>query len=154
MNGRPVWLASVSKRDKRGALVPNTRWHSPEKTKAVALLQRLTFKVGDVFLGWRLFRMNITYCLHVALADVEVKRLPPTWAKFGGPTALAGGPVEILDSGNTAARESVKPCHHPTKQTIPGQPIFNPDPDLWLPIDCGTCPPCIDRLAIESGLII
>ena len=136
MQGRPVWLASVSKRNKSGAIIPNTRWGAYDKRRAIELLKRVLHGVGDPDRGWRLFRMQITYCMHLACSDFEVALLPGEWDTIKG-SALAGGPVEILDSGNCATTPSVRPCEDPSKGGIPGQRYF--DAEVWIPIDCGQC---------------
>ena len=81
MQGRPVWLASISKRNmKTDQIIPNTRWVSWMKKNAIQALWQALGQVGDREKGWRLFRMNITYCLHLAVSDEELEILGPQWA--------------------------------------------------------------------------
>lgn len=153
MNGRPVWLASVSKRGPLG-ITPNTRWMSPEREKAKKLLNMALEGVGD-WSRWRMFRMQITYCLHLAVSDEELKRLPDDWATKPG-TCLAGGPVEILDSSGIPDQPSVRPCENPTRlplSRLAGASIGH-DPDLWFPEECGECAPCRARAEIEGACVI
>lgn len=152
MQGRPVWLASVSRRESNGRIIPNTRWDRVAKKKATRFLDTLLLGIGDERHGWRLFRMNITYCLHRAVSDDELDQLPTTWRGEG--TALAGGPVAVLGSGNCEVRPSVLPCVSPTKVALPGMKLTLDgfDPDLWFPMDCGKCAPCEDRAAIEQAM--
>src|SRR5688572_27054749 len=102
MSGRPVWLASVSRRADvtlRGGLIPprpTTRWSPREHREAREILWRVLEGVGDPA-RWRLFRMQVTVCLHRAVSDAELAALPRSWAGPGG-TALAGGPVQVLES--------------------------------------------------------
>lgn len=147
MQGRPVWLASVSKRNRQG-IIPNTRWGAYHRREAVDLLKTVLDGVGDPDRGWRLFRMQITYCMHLACSVSEIELLPDEWETIKG-SALAGGPVEILDSGHCATTPSVMPCERPAKGRIP-TPSF--DADVWIPLDCGLCPPCLDRISIKAGL--
>lgn len=151
MQGRPVWLASVSKRNmKLNQLIPNTRWLSWMKKNAKRALWQTLRGVGNPEIGWRMFRMNITYCLHVAVSDAELEVLGPQWMdKPGG--ALAGGPIEILDFGNCPTNPSVMPCENPTREPLPKAPgQVHSDQDMWFPIDCGKCDPCLDRIRIEQ----
>lgn len=150
MNGRPVWLASVSKRSRSG-IIPNTEWGSHDREKAKKLLDLTVDGVGDRS-RWRLFRMQVTYCLHVAVSDEELARLPCEWATVPG-TCLAGGPVEVLASSGIPDQPSVLPCENPARiplGRITGQLFLRPD--LWIPEDCGACEPCQSRAAIEAGL--
>jgi hypothetical protein len=153
MNGRPVWLASASKRNRQGRIVPNTRWPSPEREKAKKLLRSTVEPSGD-WTRWRMFRMQITYCLHVAVSDAEIGRLPVEWQSQSG-TCLAGGPVEILASSGIPDQPSVLPCEHPTRVPLGGLTgSVLRDPDLWVPEDCGRCLPCRSRAAIEARCAI
>ena len=151
MQGRPVWLASISKRDlRRDVIIPNTRWPEWYKKKAIEALWQVLGGVGDRERGWRMFRMNITYCLHLAVSDEELEILGPQWAAIPG-MALAGGPIQILDSGNCQTNPSTLPCDNPRKSMLPtqdGKPQM--DPDMWFPEDCGICESCLDRIRIEQ----
>jgi len=151
MQGRPVWLASVSKRDlRKQVIIPNTRWPKWMKDVAKQTLWQALKDVGDKDLGWRLFRMNITYCLHVAVSDHELELLPGVWQDQPG-GALAGGPVAVLDAGNCGTAPSVLPCENPGHEALPMAPGNRyPDPDMWFPRDCGLCEPCLDRIRIEE----
>ena len=151
MQGRPVWLASVSKRDlKRQVIIPNTRWPKWMKDVAKQTLWQALKDVGDKEKGWRMFRMNITYCLHVAVSDHELELLPGVWQDQPG-GALAGGPVAVLDAGNCGTAPSVLPCENPGHEALPMAPGNRyPDPDMWFPRDCGLCEPCLDRIRIEE----
>jgi len=149
MNGRPVWLASVSLRNPDG-IVPNTLWGRPSKRHARNLLEVALAGVGDPT-RWRLFRMQVTYCLHRAVSDHELELLPEEWKSMKG-SALAGGPVEILDSSGCANRASVEPCDNPRRiplSELTGVPSHT---EAWFPEDCGICPSCRDRKLIEEGL--
>ena len=87
--------------------------------------------------------MNITLCLHRQASAEEVAALPEAWHK--APSGMAGGPVEILWERGVKATASALPCHDPGRAApIPGRS------DLWVPIDCGVCPPCLARLQIEK----
>jgi len=151
MQGRPVWLASISKRNtKTGQIIPNTRWPAWVKDKAKRTLWQTLKGAGDMNQGWRMFRMNITYCLHVAVSDHELELLPGVWQDQPG-GALAGGPVAVLDSGNCGTSPSVLPCENPGREALPlsGDQMVT-DPDMWFPRDCGLCEPCLDRIRIEE----
>lgn len=89
----------------------------------------------------RLFRMNVTTCLHKALTDDEILAIVPGWS-CGKGRDIAGGPVEILEETVKGA-PSTRPCESP------GHLVISRDrPDLWVPEDCGLCDPCRARAAI------
>jgi hypothetical protein len=117
-----------------------------KRLEAERLLNRTLSGVGDMDRE-RLFRMNITLCLHRALTANEKAGLPAGWQN--APGGLAGGPVEILRSrGIPDDLESAKPC------LSPGQRVqFLTRPDLWIPQDCGNCPPCVARAVIEKQVL-
>lgn len=142
MSGRPVWLASVSRRSAGGRLLATSEWRG-RFDRAYRLMRMHLRAVGDDSRE-RLFRMNVTLCLHRAVSDAELACFPAGWEKTLG--ALAGGPVEVLWSKGLAPSESCLPCH------APGHELLDPNrPDLWVPADCGRCPPCRARLAALAG---
>lgn len=143
MDGRPVWLASASYKSPITDRIIATGDLTDSKRKQMeqTLLDVLE-GVGDLE-AERLFRMNVTLCIHRALTEDEVANLPPEFHTCEA-IDLAGGPIEILRQ-NVPPRPSTMPCEHPTQHTlVPGRP------DLWLPLDCGECEPCKARAAIES----
>jgi hypothetical protein len=89
--------------------------------------------------------MNITFCVHRAVSEEEKARLPACWAGAAG--GLAGGPVEVLWSRGIEHRPAAMPCECPDHLVI--DPLR---PDLWLPLDCGRCPPCLARAAIDRTI--
>ena len=142
MAGVPVFLASISQRDRWGQLVPTGSWTPEQRAAARRRLLEALRGVGDES-RQRLFRMNITLCLHRALTDEEVADLPGWWHAAPA-TDLAGGPIEVLWE-NTPGAASTKPCRAPRRGSFPGAP-----PELWLPLDCGRCGPCLARAAVPS----
>jgi hypothetical protein len=141
MDGQPVWLASISLRDEAHRIRAVPRWSKFERMDAEDRLRELLEPVGDTTRE-RLFRMNVTLCLHKAATDEEARR-QPVWFRTHPAVALAGGPVEVLWENVTGAL-STKPCRRPKK--VPLDPV---DRLLWLPRDCGECPPCRARAAIQ-----
>jgi hypothetical protein len=106
------------------------------------LLWELMEGVGDEA-RQRLFRMNVTTCLHRAATDAEVATLPESFHTSPA-IGLAGGPVEVLWE-TVPGKPSTKPCEHPTRALV------IPDrPDLWVPVDCERCEPCRARAEIPS----
>lgn len=103
------------------------------------MLRGALLRVGDTSRE-RLFRMNITYCLHRAATDAEVLGQDEHF-RCEAPTGLAGGPIEILSETEPGAA-STRPCIAPTKHHI------DRDPLLWVPIDCGACEPCRARARV------
>lgn len=92
----------------------------------------------------RLFRMNITLCLHRVASDAEVAALPPHFKQ--DTPGLAGGPIEILWSKGLETSLSCQPCANPTRR------VLEPSrPDLWVPDPCGKCPSCLARAACAIG---
>lgn len=143
MAGVPVYLASISKRSPLGMDKPiSTQLWSPElRADAEGWLLRLLGPAGDRSRE-RLFRMQITLCLHRALTSAEVEALPP-YFHTDPATDLAGGPVEILRE-TEAGWETTKPCHNPTRHRLDRR-----DPLLWFPVDCQRCGPCVARMALQ-----
>lgn len=135
-----MWLASASFRN-NGGILATDNWTEDMRFRALNALRNELLRVGNPNRE-RLFQMNITLCLHRACSEEEKAKLPPTF--FEGPGGLAGGPVEILSTKGLPPREAALPCRAPKRQLIDER-----RPDLWLPIDCGKCPPCRERAEIR-----
>lgn len=146
MNGRPVWLASVSLRDRVLKRIVQTGLWTVERVKtANVLIDRLLEGVGDPGIE-RAFRMNVTRCRHRRLRPDEEERLPAYWHETP-PMDLAGGPVESLWARGYEPRPSIMPCHNPHRI------LFDVlRQDLWVPTDCGECEPCRDRIRVRAGV--
>jgi hypothetical protein len=145
MEGQPVWLASLSRRIVAGGsatVIGTEQWSRQEITAGYDRLCRVLAGVGDPTRE-RLFRMNITLCLHRAATAEEVAALPADWqCALSG---MAGGPVEVLWAKGVTPGPSAAPCESP------GHLVIYPDrPDLWVPQDCGECPPCRARKIIAD----
>ncbi len=141
MDGQPVWLCSVS-RARRGRTLATKKWTKGEFTFAEGIAHGILDGVGNPECE-RAFRMNITFCIHRAVSLNEMERLP-RWEELPG--GLAGGPVEVLWSRGIPHREAAMPCHRPGHMVID-----KTRPDLWIPEDCGECPPCVARELIHSS---
>lgn len=153
MNGLPVWLVSLSRRvppprmrllgyPASSPIIPTGRWSTSERREAERTILDVLSGAGDRTRE-RLFRMNVTMCLHRALTPDEINGLPLSF-HAAPPVDLAGGPIEILRE-TVLGRASTRPCEQPTHM-----PLSQTDPDLWFPADCGTCSPCIARSSIAS----
>ena len=96
MNGTPVWLCSISRRSTlvRDKPIATGLWTKQTIDESAALLRRLLGPVGNPARE-RLFRMNVTLCLHRALTAEEVAALPSYFHEDPAQD-LAGGPIEIL----------------------------------------------------------
>lgn len=135
-----MWLCSVSH---RGAdTIGTADWNRADFRTAETLAHQALTGVGNGARE-RAFRMNITFCIHRALSDKEISHLPKRWNR--DPGGLAGGPVEVLWSRGIEHREAAMPCHNPWLEII-----IPMRPDLWLPVDCGKCQPCVERKMIRS----
>lgn len=149
MDGKPVWLASVSRRDHATArIIPTREWITRPalKNKALRILKEILSGVGDSAYQ-TLFRMNATLCIHRALTDEEVAGLPGWWHEAPA-VGMAGPSVEVLYSRGASGRPAQRPCLNPRK-TLPPMPGY--DPSLWIPEGCGQCEPCKDRQAAPSS---
>jgi len=143
MRGQPVWLASLSQRNKKTDKILTTGHWEPERIAAGhELLRRVLNGVGDPDQE-RLFRMNVTLCVHRAASKSEMKRLPPAFTE-AEPIDIAGGPVEVLWE-NVPGDPSTKPCERPRKHMLDYR-----QPEVWIPIDCQRCTPCIARATLPS----
>jgi hypothetical protein len=142
MRGSPVWLASISRRPQGRREALSTQVWSPSTMQdSVDLLRRILGPAGNPDRE-RIFRMQVTLCIHRALTDAEVAALPDSFHAAEA-TDLAGGPVEILfeteDSG-----PSTRPCLN-----VKRLPLSRTDPLLWFPGDCGDCVPCLARRKLD-----
>jgi hypothetical protein len=108
------------------------------------LLRRCVGPAGDPSRE-RIFRMQVTVCMHRAISDEDLEQLPD-WFHAAEATDLAGGPVAILFETEDGLL-STKPCHQPEKI-----PIDSKNPLLWFPGDCGQCPPCRSRAEHDRRL--
>lgn len=140
MYGTPVWLCSISRQSPvRGGRLATSLWTPPTMAESWALLRRCVGPDGNPSRE-RIFRMNVTVCLHRAITAEESARLPD-WFHESEPTDLAGGPVEVLWE-NEEGSPSTRPCHNPERI-----PLDARNPLLWFPGECRTCPPCLARMA-------
>ncbi|GAC1394262.1 MAG: hypothetical protein NVSMB31_14510 [Vulcanimicrobiaceae bacterium] len=139
MQGWPVWLASISIKD-RGTIIPTEQWSRMRMKTALSTLESVLFRVGDQRKE-RAFRMCATLCIHRAVSSAEASMLPADWFKEPG-TDLAGGSLEILYERGYASPMSTKPCTQPLRQYLDAR-----QPKIFLPIDCGECEPCRARTA-------
>jgi len=122
--------------------LPTFRYDNTQRHNAERMLNRLLLGVGDPRWG-RFFRMNLTYCLHRGVSDNELASVNCEWGDVPAKD-IAGGPVEVFWSkGIPLGMVSADPCHNPIRQYALG--------DIWLPLDCGNCPPCQARAAIMNG---
>src|SRR5215831_3281329 len=140
--GQPVWLASFSRRDRSGQIIATGNWKKKHIDLGLGRLRRVLDGVGDPERE-RLFRMNITLCLHRGVTTTEEAALPSSWhERLGG---MAGGPIQLLWSHGVPDHVAGRPC------IAPGHDLCIPQrPDLWLPVDCGQCDPCKARAEIAS----
>jgi hypothetical protein len=86
----------------------------------------------------------MTLCVHRGIRSDELALIPRWWHEADA-VDIAGGPLEVLWSRGVPDVPSANPCHAPGKQYL--------DPrrkDLWLPVDCGECPPCRARTAVRT----
>lgn len=143
MNGQPVWLASISRRDTKGRRIYTPEWGSAVMGVAERLLRGVVQGVGNTSRE-RLFRMNVTLCLHRAASDEEVAAQSEEFRCAVG-HGLAGGPVEILSETEQGAA-STKPCQAPGRHVID-----RTSPHGWIPVDCGECEPCRARTSFMRG---
>ena len=143
MDGQPVWLASLSRRNTRtGKILPTGQWGTERVANGHAMLRRVLDGVGDPDQE-RLFRMNVTLCVHRALTMAETEALPVSFTT-ADPIDIAGGPVEVLWE-NIQGSLSTRPCTHPRKLMLDSR-----QPEIWIPQDCTLCPPCKARAALPS----
>lgn len=136
MNGRPVWLASVTLRDANGIIIPTARYTTRGMQKAQTVLDELLAGVGDTSREVS-FRMNLSLCRHRGLSVDEEEHLTNQFKDFC-PTDSAGTAIEVLWKRGVSG-EAIEPCANPGRQYISDEPHF------WLPIPCGKCESCVAR---------
>src|SRR5262245_25734887 len=143
MAGTPVWLASLSRTSPiTREPIATGRCTQRERDGAAALLRDVLADRGDLSRE-RHFRMNLTYCIHRAISTEEAAALPEDFWD-GTVRGLAGAPVEVLLE-TEAGSASTRPCLRPGKLRLGFR-----DPDLWIPVDCGSCPSCVARAGLEQ----
>jgi hypothetical protein len=138
MDGWPVWLASLSFRDRFGKIVPTEKWSENVRREAERSIDVLLEGVGNPLME-RQFRMCITMCRHRALSTRENEDLPQWW-KDTPSIDLAGGPIEVLWHKGIPETLSTQPCRNPIKEPLS-------TPGTYLPLDCGKCDSCLAREA-------
>lgn len=149
MNGQPVWLVSVSMRRQAkndSKIIPTGEWSKTQFRAAKELAHNVLKGIGERQRE-RAFRMNVTFCIHRALSELEVANLDPSFNK--APGGLAGGPVEVLWSKGIEHCTASMPCENPAKRVIVAD-----QPELWVPIDCEQCDPCLARKKIEDSIVL
>lgn len=166
MRGTPVWLASLSRGSRvirgpsslRSSLgrsgrsgAPQTQgrlstqvWTKQTMDESIALLRRIIGPAGNPERE-RVFRMQITLCIHRACTPEEVAALPE-YFHTDPATDLAGGPVEIVYETESSG-PSTWPCEQPTRY-----PLDPHNSLLWFPIDCGKCTPCRARQKLDADM--
>ena len=143
MQGRPVWLASVSRRDANNQIIATGAWSKRERKRLTEYLRSdVLAGVGDPTVE-RVFRMNVTLCIHRLCTPAEVERAMVTWAGKEH-RDLAGQPIEVLEEIGCESPASTRPCENPRRLVV-----MQERPDLWLPQDCGRCASCRARAAFE-----
>jgi hypothetical protein len=145
MQGRPVWLASLSLRLRSTGLIrPAELWHKDTLKAAKEVVRRSLLKgIGDVSME-RMFRMCMTLCFHRALTREEIEGLPPQFLA-NKPRDFAGGPLHTYYSrGVPKDLPTLVPCMKPRK-TYLDMSLEN-----YVVNDCGECRPCMARLALSQ----
>lgn len=143
MDGAPVWLASLSRRSLlTNRFIPTGRWSPRLREESIRLLRDALDGRGDPGRE-RVFRMNVTLCLHRALSARDLEQLGTPFDPSLS-TDLAGGPVEVLWE-SVPGRASTRPCASPRRHFLDPR-----EPELWLPLDCGTCASCRARAQVSG----
>lgn len=144
MNGRPVWLASVSQWNGT-KIIPTSRWGSGVRNAGLKTARRVLGPLGDESME-RAFLMCATLCYHRGASDAEIAELPE------GPGGLAGPPFDqvIFETSECPpAGLSFTPCDRRRFHTIRRNGA-----ELKMPIDdCGECPSCEARSLAMTGTV-
>jgi len=138
-----VWLASISLWDRRDKQIGTDKWTERQWRHAHKLADQALEDAGEPSRERR-FRMRGTLCVHRAIRPDELGQIP-SWWHAADAIDIAGGPIEVLSERGIAHVESAQPCHNH------GRHVINPRrPDLYVPVDCGECPPCRARQAVRT----
>lgn len=142
-----MWLASVSCREVDGRIVPTEEWLARPalKNRGLRILKAILGPVGDKSRE-RVFRMNLTLCVHRVAGLYEISHLPSWWHTTPA-CGIAGPPVEVLHETEPSRSGSCYPCVNPRK--ILPDPSW--DPRLWIPEGCGECFSCLARAEVRGG---
>lgn len=118
MDGQPVWLASVSVA-RFGRRIGTAELTAEAGQMVRQLLFDVMEGVGDLA-QQRLFRMNVTTCLHRAASAAEVATLPERFHTSPA-IGIAGGPVEVLWE-TVPGKPSTRPCEKPARRVVNPRP--------------------------------
>lgn len=132
----------MSRRTSAGSIVPTERWTPAQRRETEGVLSEILDRCGDPGRE-RVVRMSITLSIYRACRDDELTKLPSAFFQ-DPPVHMFGGAIEIIRESEPAV-ESAKPCEQPGRRMLGAR-----YPDLWIPIDCGTCGPCQARQAIDK----
>lgn len=115
------------------------------RKRSIAYLRhRVLGDVGDPLVE-RVFRMNVTLCIHRLCTPTEAAAAGRLWAGKEM-RDLAGQPIEIIEERGCESGPSCQPCNNPRRLAI-----IPSRPDLWVPQDCGACPSCEARSILEKN---
>jgi hypothetical protein len=119
------------------------RWSKRERKRLTQYLRTdVLAGLGDPTVE-RVFRMNVTLCIHRLCTPPEAERAMRMWEGTEH-RDLAGQPIEILEEIGCSSALSTRPCDNPRRLVmVPSRP------DLWVPQDCGACPSCQARAELE-----
>lgn len=149
-----VWMAFVGVRDMMDRVIATDSWSDHRRACLLDLLRRALSGVGDETRE-RLFRMQPALCLERALTPAESAEIPAERQALKA-AHIFGGPVELFSSFVDVTAGN--PCEKPTRQYHRRQQkrggFGSIETDLWVPIDCGECPPCLAREKIREELEI
>ena len=143
-----MWLASMSRMDLRGEIISTGNWcmgkveFYDNLVPAREVIREVLEGVGDRTREV-LFRMDVALCLHRGVTEAEALSLPREWHVAG--SGMAGPPVEILEQIGVKRPLSAMPCANPLHKIVMPR-----RPDLWVPVDCGRCASCLERIRIEK----
>lgn len=140
MDGEPVWLASLSRWNRDGSLA-TSRWGPAQIDSGTNALRKMLGECGDPSKE-RVFRMQLTLCIHRA-ANAAEKAALPEWFWSDPGIGIAGGPIEVLWE-SVPGKPSTRPCENA------GRTWIDREREIWLPVDCGKCEPCHARALIGT----
>lgn len=139
-----MWQASLSHRDRRSNKTRPTDSLTPAELRdAERVLLDWLEGVGDRALE-RVARMTGSIAVYRATTEAEREQMPVAFFMVP-PVHTFGGAVEILRETEPAVL-SARPCLNPGRRWVDRRA------NLWLPTDCGECPPCLARKALDQEL--
>jgi hypothetical protein len=144
--GAPIWAANATVVSAESDLIKR-----PIRTWSVEMMTQVKQALYDVLDGVgypdreRVFHDNIGLTVVRMLKGNEWEQLTEAF-HMAAPVLTLAGPAVVLSETWQSPPEAY-PCENPYRGAVLSMP------DVWVPIDCGLCAPCVARQGMETGMM-